>query len=69
MDRFKVPDDIAVRVDADKTRFPRSWLFHHRWGKDDDARTHRGERIEHATVAGRTTAWVPSVQGDGSRPD
>lgn len=52
----------AVKVDADKNRFPRSWLFHHRWGKNGDARTERGERIRFTTVAGRTTAWVPSAQ-------
>lgn len=52
----------AVAVDADKTRFPRSWLFHHRWGKDADARTTKGEPIEHLELGGRTTAWVPSVQ-------
>lgn len=52
----------AVKVDARKDRFPRSWLFHARWGKAVDARTHDGERIEHITVAGRTTAWVPSRQ-------
>lgn len=52
----------AVAVNAEKDRLPKSWLFHHRWGKQRDARTARGERIEHLTVAGRTTAWVPSVQ-------
>lgn len=52
----------AVSVDADKARFPRSWLFHHRWGKQADARTAEGERIEHVVVGGRTTAFVPSVQ-------
>ncbi|MCH9685583.1 MAG: hypothetical protein K0V04_29400 [Deltaproteobacteria bacterium] len=52
----------ACAVDADKTRFPRSWLFHHRWGKDAEARTDRGAKIEHIEIGGRTTAWVPSVQ-------
>jgi formamidopyrimidine-DNA glycosylase len=23
----------AVEVDADLERFPKEWLFHHRWGK------------------------------------
>ena len=53
----------AVAVDADKERFPRTWLFHHRWGRQEDATTTRGERIEFLTLAGRTTAWVPAVQG------
>jgi len=52
----------AVRHNADKSRFPRSWLFHHRWGKRVDATSAKGELIEHLTVGGRTTAWVPSVQ-------
>ena len=52
----------AVEVDADKKRFPRNWLFHHRWGKNGDARTSGGEKVEFLTVGGRTTAWVPSRQ-------
>lgn len=52
----------AVAVDADSDRFPRSWLFHRRWGRDDQARTWRGERIVHETIGGRTTAWAPSRQ-------
>lgn len=52
----------AVKVDADKTRFPKSWLFHERWGKKADASID-GQPIEHMTVAGRTTAWVPTRQG------
>ncbi len=53
----------AVEVDAVKDRFPRTWLFHRRWGKKDDARTARGEPIEFLTIGGRTTAWVPTRQG------
>lgn len=52
----------AVEVDADKDRLPRSWLFHHRWGKNEQAKTARGERVEFLSVAGRTTAWVPERQ-------
>lgn len=52
----------AVKVDADKTRFPKSWLFHYRWGKEEGAKTPEGYAIEHVTVAGRTTAWVPEIQ-------
>lgn len=52
----------SCEVDAEKDRLPKSWLFHHRWGKNPEARTARGERIEHLEIAGRTTAWVPSVQ-------
>lgn len=51
---------VAVAADADAERFPASWLFPHRWEKG--TRTASGEPISHATVAGRTTAWVPSRQ-------
>jgi len=53
---------LAVDVDADHQRFPRSWLFHKRWGRTEGARTHDGREITHIRVAGRTTAWVPDVQ-------
>ena len=52
----------AEGTPGDSDRYPRGWLFHHRWGKNADARTARGERIRHITVGGRTTAWVPGVQ-------
>ncbi len=52
----------AVEVDADKYRFPKTWLFGHRWGRSPDATTARGETIIHETIAGRTTAWVPQRQ-------
>jgi formamidopyrimidine-DNA glycosylase len=52
----------AVAVGADDRRFPRGWLFHHRWGRDREARTARGERIVHLTIGGRTTAFVPTRQ-------
>jgi formamidopyrimidine-DNA glycosylase len=54
--------DKAVGVNSVSSRFPRTWLFHRRWGRPEDATTARGEPIEIATIAGRTTAWVPSVQ-------
>lgn len=52
----------AVDVDAEKKKFPKSWLFHHRWGKQANALTAKGEEIDFLTIAGRTTAWVPKVQ-------
>lgn len=52
----------AVRVGADGDRFPRSWLFHIRWGKRAGTVTARGESIRHDTIGGRTTAWVPKLQ-------
>ena len=61
--RLKSIIERAVAVDADKERFPRTWLFHRRWGRTPNATTIRGDAIEHLTIAGRTTAWVPAVQG------
>ena len=52
----------AVGANADDSRYPRTWLFHRRWGKQGDAVTARGEPIEHVTIGGRTTAWAPSAQ-------
>jgi formamidopyrimidine-DNA glycosylase len=52
----------AVAVDADSDRFPRTWLFHTRWGRRVGALTARDEPIVHETIGGRTTAWVPTRQ-------
>ena len=60
--RMKAIVDKAVAVDADASRFPKRWLFHHRWGKRADARTAAGDPVTFATIGGRTTAWVPAVQ-------
>lgn len=52
----------AVAVDADYERFPKTWLFHERWGKSKTAKTSKGHKIIHEEIGGRTTAWVPQVQ-------
>jgi formamidopyrimidine-DNA glycosylase len=52
----------AVKAGADYERFPKSWLFHHRWGRAADARTSARRKIVHHEIGGRTTAWVPSWQ-------
>lgn len=52
----------AVSVDADYERFPKTWLFHERWGKSKNAKTSTGKKIIHEQVGGRTTAWVPGYQ-------
>ena len=52
----------ACSVNADKKRFPKSWLFHYRWGKDPNSTNAKSEKIHFTTVGGRTTAWVPKVQ-------
>ena len=52
----------AVAVNADYERFPKTWLFHHRWGKSKTAKISTGQAIKHEELGGRTTAWVPGVQ-------
>jgi formamidopyrimidine-DNA glycosylase len=52
----------SIAVDADYDRYPKTWLFHHRWGKAKAAQTSRHQKIVHDTIGGRTTAWVPSIQ-------
>jgi formamidopyrimidine-DNA glycosylase len=60
--RLRAVMDLSVRVRSDSERYPRSWLFHYRWGKHAGAVTGRGEAIRYVTLGGRTTAWVPAVQ-------
>src|SRR5262249_3108444 len=54
--------ETAVAARADSDRYPKSWLFHHRWGRNAAAVTRRGEQSRHHTVGGRTSAWVPAIQ-------
>ena len=54
--------DHAVFVNADKRRFPRSWLFHYRWARGRATPTIEGRNILRETIAGRTCAWVPDLQ-------
>lgn len=51
----------AIEVDADANRFPKKWLFHHRWGKKAKTDSHQ-EVIRFDQIGGRTTAWVPTRQ-------
>jgi len=53
----------AVKVGSDDSKFPRTWLFHYRWGKTKGAVDGKGRTIKFTAVGGRTTAWVPDVQG------
>ncbi len=52
----------AVKVGADDGRFPRSWLFHYRWGRGKAAAVPGAGRIAFRTIGGRTAVWVPVVQ-------
>lgn len=52
---------LAVKLKADYDRFPKNWLFHHRWGRKS-GHVSTGESIRRTTVGGRSTAWVPELQ-------
>jgi formamidopyrimidine-DNA glycosylase len=52
----------AVAVAADHRRFPKTWLFAHRWGGSRGSASIGGHRILRTVVGGRTTAWVPDRQ-------
>ncbi|GAA5967723.1 hypothetical protein JCM21900_004046 [Sporobolomyces salmonicolor] len=58
----------AVDADADASKFPESWLFHHRWGKGKKKETElvlpdgSTSPIAFETVGGRTSAIVSKVQ-------
>lgn len=54
--------EYAISVDADYEKFPPSWLFHARWGGKKGTDFIDGQAIIRETIAGRTTAWVPTVQ-------
>eukprot|EP00471_Norrisiella_sphaerica_P007264 CAMPEP_0184480502 /NCGR_PEP_ID=MMETSP0113_2-20130426/2020_1 /TAXON_ID=91329 /ORGANISM="Norrisiella sphaerica, Strain BC52" /LENGTH=383 /DNA_ID=CAMNT_0026859039 /DNA_START=205 /DNA_END=1356 /DNA_ORIENTATION=- len=62
--------NMACKVDAESSKFPKDWLFHLRWGVKKAAAvgkdTH-GNSLKVATVAGRTTVWVPKLQRAGKR--
>lgn len=51
----------AVMCGADSTHYPASWLFHVRWRGPSPEATRSG--VAFTTVVGRTTVWVPRVQG------
>jgi formamidopyrimidine-DNA glycosylase len=60
--RLRAVLTTAVGARADGDRFPRTWLFHHRWDRDPLARTASGHRLRWETIGGRTTAWAPALQ-------
>jgi formamidopyrimidine-DNA glycosylase len=52
----------SVEAKADYEQFPKSWMFHHRWGGGKGQDVIDGHAIRREEVAGRTTAWVPDKQ-------
>ena len=59
----------ACSADAESDNFPADWLFHFRWTGKKASKTADGHAIAFATVASRTTAFVPALQKktDGDR--
>jgi formamidopyrimidine-DNA glycosylase len=54
---------IAVDAGAEAERLPTTWLFPHRWGKGNAEKNRVGGHVvDHVTVGGRTSAFVPAVQ-------
>lgn len=59
---------ITVQANADNSKYPKHWLFKHRWGKGKNVKTTMtlpsGEpaTIKWITVGGRTSAYVAEVQ-------
>lgn len=59
--KIKSVTELSVKSGADDSRYPDSWIFHHRWGKKA-GKVSTGDKIKHSIVGGRSTAWVPTKQ-------
>lgn len=59
----------ACKVNADKTLFPKKWLFHYRWTKAKTGVKYPplNKAIKFVKVAGRTTAMIPEMQKLGKK--
>ena len=51
---------LSVGVDADKSKFPKDWLFHIRWNHGKETLT--GLEVKSEKISGRTTFWIPKLQ-------
>ncbi len=54
--------EFVVSIGADYEKFPKEWMFHHRWDGKRGADSIDGQAIVREQVGGRTTAWVPALQ-------
>ncbi|KAK6458213.1 Formamidopyrimidine-DNA glycosylase N-terminal domain-containing protein [Scheffersomyces xylosifermentans] len=56
----------SVRVEGDVKKFPDDWLMLHRWGKarkkGPKQTTKDGYVVDHETIGGRTSCFVPELQ-------
>eukprot|EP00948_MAST-09A_sp_MAST-9A-sp1_P003996 g3996.t1 len=67
LSKIKMISSKAVAVHADYSKFPKSWLFHVRWGKKGKGKNRAtkdadGNSLKFIQVGGRTTCYVPKVQ-------
>lgn len=51
---------ISVEANADKSKFPKHWLFHIRWTHGRETLT--GLKVVHEKIGGRSTYWIPYLQ-------
>lgn len=51
---------IAVGANADKSKFPKEWLFHIRWQHGNETLT--GLKVSSDKIGGRSTFWIPKLQ-------
>jgi formamidopyrimidine-DNA glycosylase len=54
--------NLAVEVGADSDKFPKEWMFHHRWGGGAGSDRIGPYSIVREEIGGRTTAWCPEKQ-------
>lgn len=69
---------FVAKVEGNTQAFPRDWLMLYRWGKARSGKkggtkqkTAEGYTVDHVTVGGRTSTFVPELQklsGSTSRP-
>ena len=59
----------ACKMNGNKDKFPKKWLFHYRWSKKKEGIKHPiyKKTIKFIKVAGRTTAMIPDMQKIGKK--
>lgn len=57
--------EFCVSIEGEVTQFPDNWLMPYRWGKGrkkQKSKTKEGYQVDHVTVGGRTSCFVPELQ-------
>lgn len=56
----------SVKLEGEVSKFPEDWLMPYRWGKarkkGPKAKTNDGYSVDHITIGGRTSCFVPELQ-------